>query len=427
MLSAFLLMAFLAPVTWSLAIRLVDQHPGTRPAMFRNLILVHFLLALVYYLYALSNSSDSQYYYFKVLSHYRGYTWWDFYGVSTTFVEFLAYPFVHIFQFSYEACMILFAWMGLLGFFFFYVFLHEQIRHRHTFFGFDLVTLILLLPNLHFWSSSMGKGSVVFLGFGLLFYSFSRLEKRWLSAILGAMLIYHIRPHILFIVLIAAGLGFIFSSRGISTPVRIMAVMASLVAFFIIREEVFALTGIDEEQLVVDSTTLSHRAKELSKATSGIDINGYSWPLKIFTFWFRPLFIDAPGLMGLMVSFENVFYLVLFFNLFKPRFWLWFAGSDYMVKAAALTFLGVSFALAQLSGNLGIAIRQKSQVMILMLFVIVKYLDEAMAADAPRTLNGPATGEPSEGMVADAEPSAEPASRMNPSPGYVRYLNSKNP
>ena len=46
-----------------------------------------------------------------------------------------------------------------------------------------------------------------------------------------------------------------------------------------------------------------------------------------------------------------------------------------MVKTALFSFLTVAIALAQISGNLGLAIRQKSQVMILFLFVIVAFMD----------------------------------------------------
>jgi hypothetical protein len=76
------------------------------------------------------------------------------------------------------------------------------------------------------------------------------------------------------------------------------------------------------------------------------------------------------------VSFENVFYLIIFSKLFRWSFIDFFKRSDHVVKASFLTFLGVSFALAQVSGNLGIAMRQKSQVMILMMFVILKFMDE---------------------------------------------------
>ena len=50
--------------------------------------------------------------------------------------------------------------------------------------------------------------------------------------------------------------------------------------------------------------------------------------------------------------------------------------SSFLVKAALVSFVTVTIALAQISGNLGLAIRQKSQVMILFLFVIVSFLDK---------------------------------------------------
>ena len=193
---------------------------------------------------------------------------------------------------------------------------------------------------------------------------------------LGAIIIYHVRPHILFVVVIASAWGFIFSSKGISLTLRILVIVVTIGAFYFIREEVMALTGINEETIFEDTTTLSHRATELSKSGSGVDISNYNLVMKLFTFWFRPLFIDSPGILGLIVSFENLFYLLIFSKIVRSDFFSFYRQSDHMVKAALLTFLGVSFALAQVSGNLGIAMRQKSQVMILMMFVILKYMDE---------------------------------------------------
>jgi hypothetical protein len=47
-----------------------------------------------------------------------------------------------------------------------------------------------------------------------------------------------------------------------------------------------------------------------------------------------------------------------------------------LVKTAFFSFLTTAIALSQISGNLGLAMRQKSQVMILFMFVILKFLDE---------------------------------------------------
>ena len=121
---------------------------------------------------------------------------------------------------------------------------------------------------------------------------------------------------------------------------------------------------------------ISHRASELAKATSGIDITNYSMFEKLFAFCFRPLFFDAPGILGWIVSFENLFYLIFSLNLFRPKGIAYIFSSDAIIKTCFLTFFGVSLALAQISGNLGLAMRQKSQVMILLMFVILRFLDE---------------------------------------------------
>jgi hypothetical protein len=376
MLSTIFVFIFLLAFSLWFGQYLHDKNPGTKLGVFRGLILYHITLSLVYYLYTLFNRSDAIFYFIKVDTNFRGESWSDFYGVSTIFIEFVGYPFIKFFGFSFEAMMILFAWFGLLGFFYFYIVLNERLRYRHQFFGYDLLTIILFLPNLHFWSGSFGKGSIIFLGFGLYFYALNKINERWIAGIIGAIIIYHVRPHILFVVMLASAWGFIFSTRGISFTLRFIVILASFGAFYFIKEDVLALTGINEEELFEESTTLSHRAYELSKSGSGVDLSGYSLPMKVFTFWFRPLFIDAPGMLGIIVSFENIFYLIIFLKLFRWSFIDFFKQADHVVKASFLTFLGVSFALAQISGNLGIAMRQKSQVMILMMFVILKFMDE---------------------------------------------------
>jgi hypothetical protein len=215
------------------------------------------------------------------------------------------------------------------------------------------------------------------MAFSLFFYGLSKIRTRIPALVIGGILMYHVRPHIMLIVLVSGAVGFIFSSRGVSTVWRVAFLLGASVAFFFIYQDVLSLIGIDEEQFVSQGLDLTHRATELSKATSGIDIGHYSLPEQLFAFLYRPLFFDAPGLLGIIVSFENVFYLVItiqFFFSFSG--WRYLFGGTALTKTAFLSFFTVSLALAQISGNLGLAMRQKSQVMILFLFVIASYLDE---------------------------------------------------
>ncbi|UII23885.1 hypothetical protein [Fulvivirga ligni] len=349
-----------------------------------RLFFYHLLLSFVYYLYAVFNPSDSNNYYFKVTEYYRGPNWSDFYGTSTTFIEWTGYPFIHYLGFSYEAMMALFAFFGWIGFIIFYKFFKEQIGFRNELFGYDLIVLIFLLPNLHFWSGSFGKGSFIFLGIALIFYGMSKLNSRFLYLFIGAVLTYHIRPHVMFVLLISAIIGFTFSTKGIGWGVKILMIAVSIGAFAFIYQDVLNMVGIEEGEEITQGLDLTHRATELQKATSGVDITNYSLPLQVFTFLFRPLFVDAPGMLGLIVSFENVFLLYITILFFARGGLGFLIRGDFLVKTAFLSFITVSIALAQISGNLGIAIRQKSQVMMLFLFVIIKLMDEKQMKEYKR-------------------------------------------
>lgn len=300
----------------------------------------------------------------------------DYYGTSTIFIEFFAYPFIKYLYFSFEATMALFSILGYIGFIFFYVFFRENIRFNHYVWGYNLLTITFFLPNLHFWTSSFGKGALIFFGIGLFFFGISKIRTRLVAILIGGILVYHVRPHIMLVILVSSALGFIFTSRGMNIGWRLVFVVGATVAFFYIYEDALKLVGIDEQEFISQGLDLSARANELTKATSGVDISTYSLPMQVFTFLYRPLFFDSPGILGIVVSIENVFYLVMTIFLFRNWAGIKFLlTGNFLVKSAFLSFITISIALAQISGNLGLAIRQKSQVMILLLYVILAYMD----------------------------------------------------
>jgi len=372
-----ILVIFLTTIISLLTIdRMKRRYPALDALFLRRLFFFHILMSLVYYGYVLFNPSDSKYYYEKIVMNFRGDHWFAFYGTSTTFVEFLGYPFVKFFGFSYEAMMAMFSFFGFLGFLYFYIFFRENIKFRHTFLGVDLLKLILFLPNLHFWTSSLGKGSVIFLGIGLFFYGLSKLRARWITVVIGAAIMYHVRPHIMLVMLVSSAIGFMFTTKGVSLSIRLVFLAGTFIAFYFIYRDVLTLVGIDEEEFVSQGLDLSHRASELTKATSGVDIASYWLPVQVLTFLYRPLFVDAPGIFGLIVSFENVFYVLITLKIFNWSGLRFLITGNFLIKTAFFSFLTISIALAQISGNLGLAIRQKSQVMILLLFVIISFLDK---------------------------------------------------
>ena len=258
----------------------------------------HLLMFGVYYLYASSNSSDSFRYFNDVSTQFYGDQWWNYYGVSTIFIKFLAYPFVQYLNFNYEATMLLFSYLGFIGIFYFYLFLVERTTYRHRFFGIDFVVVVLLLPNIHFWSVSLGKGSVMLMGLGLLFYALNDIGRRLLLLVVGGLIVFHVRTHVLLIVLAGAVIASVTSSRGIRTWQKVLIVTVALAIIAPVLGTFLAVAGLEEADDQAVENWQQKRSSDLTNATSGVDINSYSQPMKIFTFLFRPLFIDAPKRPG---------------------------------------------------------------------------------------------------------------------------------
>src|SRR4051812_7685155 len=105
MLGGLLIIILTAVLSFVWIDRLKARHPFIDVGFLRKLFFYHLLLFFAYYGYVLFNPSDSLYYYEKIITNYRGSSWFDFYGTSTRFIEFIAYPFVRFLGFSYEAIM----------------------------------------------------------------------------------------------------------------------------------------------------------------------------------------------------------------------------------------------------------------------------------------------------------------------------------
>src|SRR5690606_13250683 len=83
---------------------------------------------------------------------------------------------------------------------------------------------------------------------------------------------------------------------------------------------------------------------------------------------------DAPGILGLITSVENLLYLLLFMKILKKDFIKFISNSPIAVKMSLVVFFLASFAMTFIMSNLGIIMRQKSMVMYFLFFVIYYYL-----------------------------------------------------
>ncbi|WP_231556154.1 hypothetical protein [Gillisia sp. Hel_I_29] len=280
-------------------------------------------------------------------------------------------------NFNYEMMMVFYAWLGYLGFLYAYLFFRENIPLKiKVFKKFDLLTLILFFPNMHFWTSSLGKGAPIFLGLMMFAYAIKNPKGRLITLIIGSLIIYFIRPHVFLFVAVGTVLGYMTGKEKISLGKKLLIYVIMIGGLILVQDQILGIAGLDgSEDLVSDFENFSDdRSASLGNSGSGVDMSSYPLPLKLFTFWFRPLFFDAPGLLGLITSVENLIYLLLFIKILKKDFISFIKSSTVVVKMSLVVFFLSSFAMTFIMSNLGIIMRQKSMVMYFLFFVIYYYL-----------------------------------------------------
>lgn len=375
MLGAFFLILLLFLITQGLFNSLSKKHAFFSKKLMNQLFWYHIVFLGIYYSYTVFNRSDSKMYFTR--PQREGLNWFDYFGTSTTFIDFLSYPFINFLGFNYEMMMVLFAWMGYLGFVYAYLFFRENIPVKITVFkNFDLLTLILFFPNMHFWTASLGKGAPIFLGLMLFAYAIKTPKSRLVPLILGSLLIYYIRPHVFMFVAVGTVLGYMSGKEKISFGKKLFIYISLIGGLVLVQDTILGVAGLEgSEDLVEGFEDFSaDRSDSLSSSGSGVDMASYPLPLKLFTFWFRPLFFDAPGILGLITSVENLMYLLLFVKILKKDFITFIKNSTVVVKMSLVVFFLSSFAMTFVMSNLGIIMRQKSMVMYFAFFVIYYYL-----------------------------------------------------
>lgn len=376
MLGAVLLIIVLYIINQPIIGFLKSQFSFLKVKLLNYLYWWHTLFAIIYYLYATFNRSDSEAYYERANSDLVYSSWLSIYQTGTRFIDFVAYPFVNTLGFSYEMGMVLFAWFGYLGFLYFYIFFKENVRIELKYKGYDLLMLLLFLPNMHFWTASLGKGALIFLGIAMFAYALAAPQRRWLALLIGALIVYHIRPHMFLFLGVGAVAGYVTGSEKVPMYQKMLIYVAFIGGLAVMYDQILAFANLNEEDVLGSFQDFSQvQAGRLSSAGSGLDMTNYPLPLKLFTFWFRPLFFDAPGALGLYISIENLFYLLLAWKLVDIDFIPFLKQSSSLVKMSLVTFISSSIALSMVMSNLGIVIRQKSMVMYFFFFVILAFLE----------------------------------------------------
>jgi uncharacterized protein with PQ loop repeat len=166
--------------------------------------------------------------------------------------------------------------------------------------------ILLFLPSVNFWTSSIGKDGPIFFAISLCIWAALSLRKRFILYGLSVFVMLLFRPHIALLAALALG-GAAFLGSTVTMGRKIGILTIGLGAAFFISHAV-------ESTFDVDATSASSLADFLERQgtananTAGTTSIGDApiW-IRLLSLFFRPLYFDARDMMGYVASIENTF------------------------------------------------------------------------------------------------------------------------
>ncbi|WP_243431417.1 hypothetical protein [Algoriphagus lutimaris] len=344
------------------------------------LLAYHIFFSLFFTWYIINYGGDSQGYWKFGMEQVliRGdETWFSYFGEGTTFILWLCYIPSQLMGLSYVTGNILFGFLGFIGIRYIFVMTADLFPENHEVLGISLFPAVFYFLNLHFWSAGVGKDSVCFWGIAWFFFAVQKYKTRWWQAAIALFFVYLSRPHMGQALISGAGLAILLGSE-VKLGYKIaLSGLAAAGAILLLPSTLEALR-IEELSFEALETMSGVRSAGLNTRNvgSGVDLASYSWPMKLFTYMFRPLFIDSHNIVTFLSSFENLLYLWLSFFIYRN--WTPEAIRDMplFIKAGMLTFIPVAWAFMGALSNLGIIMRMKNMTMIYFLlfcFFLIAY------------------------------------------------------
>jgi hypothetical protein len=344
------------------------------------LLFYHVFFSMFFTWYILNFGGDSQGYWrfgMQQVLVSGEITWFSYFGDGTTFILWLCYIPSQLMGLSYLTGNILFGFLGFIGIRYLFVLVATLFPANHSIMNVPLFPTVFYFLNLHFWTAGVGKDAICFWGIAWFLFAIQNYRQRWWQAAIAVFFVYMARPHMGQALVSGAGLAILFGSEvkiGYKIALGSLAVVG---AFFLLPSTLEALRledlSIESMESLADS-----KVGNLSSTHVGsrIDLTSYPWPLKLFTYMFRPLFVDAHNFVAFFSSFENALYLWLSFFIFRNWTPEAIREMPLFIKAGMITFIPVTLAFMNSLSNLGIVMRMKNMTMIYFLlfcFFLIAY------------------------------------------------------
>ena len=320
----------------------------------------HICTSIYYYFFTRNGGGDAWRYWVFA----REMTFADFIkNLFTTngseFMDTLNYIPANLMGMSFFANTLFYGLLGFIAFILLYRICIDTIPYNSQFYKHNLFPLLLFLPNLHFWSSGIGKDTMLFLCIIMIGYGIMRTSRRFPMIVVGLLLAYVIRPHVALMLVGSFGLTYFLNSK---TPLyqRAFFIVLLIMTVVFMLPVVLEFTKIEEASLDGFEQFSGKHANFLTNAGSAVDIASYPYPLKVLTFLYRPFFFDINGIPAVIASFENLFLVLLSVQLFRKRPFAAFKAAPVVIQGLFIFFASGALVFSTTMSNLGIILRQRN-------------------------------------------------------------------
>lgn len=335
--------------------RFAFQHrTGAKLAILILAFLLHLASSFVYWQGVQTSAADTYLYYEDPFGHYE-----QGFGLSTQLVLVIVQWVKLNIGGTYLDFFLLFQAMGFWGI----ALLMRILDEISSEFEIDQTPaqyLLLFLPSIHFWTSAIGKDAPHFLATSLILWSVLRMRERTVPLAAGILIMLAVRPHIALLTLAALAAALLIG-RSLELRVRIGLGLVALVGAALALSTVESTFQVDLTSSESVGDLLEQRESILKTEDAGTTAVRGSYPVRVLSLLFRPLFFDANGVPAFIASIENALLLLLgalLLSRFKSVKAL--AQNVFFVRFALMHMLVLALMLALTYYNVGLGSRQKA-------------------------------------------------------------------
>lgn len=309
--------------------------------------------------------------------------------LGSNILSLILHPFVSHMKLSFLNVSLFFSTLGFFGILCFFYVTKKKIYNKNLNLYYFLI-LLVLLPNFHYWTSSLSKDVIIFCFLSLyLFYAFTDGKNQMVKSILilSFVIVCLLRPYIGMFFILGHGLAFI----GLKNNFRIFNINTIVMTSFLIGIALYAFlyffgkmeyTGLLDIFKNLD-LFFEHRFSATETKDTILSDKGYLFrqmayffvplELQMINFNFNQLIAFINNIVLLIIFCLLIFHIIYNYSYSIAAFKMIFKDKDKQTqKLGLLLFFFISwFALSNTTGNYGIIMRQKETIMFIMYFYLI--------------------------------------------------------